>query len=404
MAYRFKYKAVSPKGNIQKGYFEAEDIQTAKRSLDLKGLIPISVEPDESYKSFFKKYFKPSVNLEILLAFTKKFNTLIKAGIPMLRTLDIIENEQENIDFNLALQKMRQLVESGMSLSQAMQQFPEYFSSLYINTVKAGEVSGQMDVVLDRMCELIERELKTKEMIKSAIRYPIYVMITIILAIAVIVTVVVPKFADFYKFYQSDLPLPTRIISEFSNFVSSFWYLIIFIGIIAIFSFKRFSRSNLGQKIFDWIKLEMPILGNIFIQLTISRFCYVLATLVRSGLPLVESLSLVGATVGNSIIAKVIASIGDNVRGGGDIFSPMRKSKYFKPLVIQMFAIGMESGNIDNMLFEVARHYDESVEYQSKKLASRLEPIMTLFIGGMVLILALAIFLPMWNMIQVFKK
>jgi MSHA biogenesis protein MshG len=404
MAYRFRYKAVSPEGNIQKGYFEAEDIQTAKRGLDLRGLIPISVESDESYKSFFKKYFKPSVNLEILLAFTKKFNTLLKAGIPILRTLDIIENEQENTEFSLALQKIKQLVESGISLSQAMQQFPEYFSSLYVSTVKAGEVSGQMDIVLDRMCELIERELKTKEMIKSAIRYPIYVMITIMLAIAVIVTVVVPKFADFYKFYQSDLPLPTRIISEFSSFVSSFWYLIIFIGIIAIFSFKRFSKSSLGQRIFDWVKLEMPILGNIFLQLTISRFCYVLATLVRSGLPLVESLSLVGTTVGNSIIAKVIASISDNVRGGGDIFGPMRKSKYFKPMVIQMFVIGMESGNIDNMLFEVAHHYDESVEYQSKKLASRLEPIMTLFIGGMVLMLALAIFLPMWNMIQVFKK
>ena len=404
MPYRFKYKAVSPKGDIQKGYFEAEDIQTAKKNLDLKGLIPINVEADEGYKSIFKKYFKPSVNLEVLLEFTKKYNTLIKAGIPMLRALDVIENEQENIKFGSVLQEIRRLVESGMALSQAMQQFPEYFSSLYINTIRAGEASGQMDIVLDRMCELIEREMKTKEMIKSAIRYPIYVMITIMLAITVIVTIVVPKFADFYKFYQSDLPLPTRMLSEFSNFVSSFWYVVVFMVGVMVFSFKRFSKSSIGQKIFDWIKLEMPILGNIFLQLTISRFCYVLATLIRSGLPLVESLGLVGATVGNSIIAKVIASIGDNVRGGGDMFSPMRRSKYFKPLVIQMFAIGMESGNIDNMLFEVARHYDESVEYQSKKLASRLEPIMTLFIGGIVLMLALAIFLPMWNMIQVFKK
>ena len=404
MPLMFKYKAAARSGTVQKGLVEAEDIESAKITLDSKGLIPISVKPAVEFKKFFRKFYKTSLDLELLSSFTQKLNTLNKAGIPILKALSIIASEQENDKFEKTLIRMKQYIEGGMTLSQALEQFPEYFPPLFISTVSAGESSGQMEAIFDRLSELIEREIKTRETLKSAVRYPAYIMITIVLAIIALVTLVIPKFAEFYKFYKSDLPLPTRLIMDLSSFTTSYWYIVLISGILSVFLFYRFKETKIGSNFLDYLKIELPIVGKIFLQMTISRFCYLLGTLLRSGLPIVEALGIVSRAAGNSLISKVINQMSDNVKGGRDIFSPMRESKYFAPLVIQMFVIGMESGNLDNMLFEAARHYDAAVEYQSKKLTSRLEPILTLFVGGMVLALALAIFLPMWNMMQVFKK
>jgi len=400
----FKYKAAARSGTVRKGLVEAEDIESAKIILDSKGLIPISVKPAVEFKKFFRKFYKTSIDLELLSSFTQKLNTLNKAGIPILKALSIIASEQEDDKFEKTLIRMKQYIEGGMTLSQALEQFPEYFPPLFISTVSAGESSGQMEAIFDRLSELIEREIKTRETLKSAVRYPAYIMITIVLAIIALVTLVIPKFAEFYKFYKSDLPLPTRLIMDLSSFTTSYWYIVLISGILSVFLFYRFKETKIGSNFFDYLKIELPVVGKIFLQMTISRFCYLLGTLLRSGLPLVEALGIVSRAAGNSLISKVINQMSDNVKGGRDIFSPMRESKYFMPLIIQMFVIGMESGNLDNMLFEAARHYDAAVEYQSKKLTSRLEPILTLFVGGMVLVLALAIFLPMWNMMQVFKK
>jgi MSHA biogenesis protein MshG len=216
--------------------------------------------------------------------------------------------------------------------------------------------------------------------------------------------VVVPKFADFYKSNKAELPLPTKLVLNLSNFVISYWYLMVFFAIAVLFAYYKFKESQSGARFLDKVKLEAPILGDIFLKMVISRFCYLLGTLLKSGLPLVEALRLVGKAVGNSHISIVINKMSENVVGGGDLVSPMRESKYFKPMVIQMFTIGMESGRLDDLLFDAARYYDSIVEYQSKKLASRIEPLLTFFIGGMVLLLALAIFLPMWNMMQVLKR
>jgi MSHA biogenesis protein MshG len=404
MSYRFKYKAVAQDGKPLTGIIEAENDSLAKKNLDRRGLIPINIRLLSERRNLVRKLFRPAVNLELLISFTTKLNTLIKAGIPIIRALSIIESEQENPEFGEVLLKIRQHIENGMTLSQAMEQFPNHFYSLFVSTVKAGETSGQMESILDRLNEIIEREIKTREMIKTAVRYPSYVLLTIIGAIAVVVTVVIPKFADFYKSNKAELPLPTKLVLDLSNFVTSYWYIVVFFAGIAIFAFFKFKASRIGVRFLDKIKLEMPIIGDIFLKMVISRFCYLLGTLLKSGLPLVEALRLVGSAVGNFFISLVINRMSDNVVGGGDLVSPMRESKYFSPMVIQMFTIGMESGRLDDLLFDAARYYDSVVEYQSKKLTSRIEPILTFFIGGMVLLLALAIFLPMWNLMQVLKK
>lgn len=404
MSPRFKYKAASANGSFQKGLLEVGDAQSAKRSLDQRGLIPISVKPHPSREHLFKKFFKPSVDAALLSSFTRKLGSLHRAGIPIVKALDIIQSEQHDVGFKQVLGRIGQHIEGGKGISEAMEQFPEYFSALFTNAIKAGEASGQLDEILHRLSDLLEREVRTRQMIRTAIRYPTYVLIAIVLATVVVVTMVVPKFAAFYGSFEAQLPLATRIVINVSDFASSYWYVLIFGGATAVVSLFRFRQTTSGRKLLDRIRLEVPILGEIFLQLAISRLCFILGTLLSSGLPLVQSLTLAGPAIGNSLISKAVSSAADNLLGGGSLISPLKKCKYFKPMVIQMLSIGMESGQLDYHLFEVARYCDEAVEYQSKKLTSRLEPVLTVLISGLVLILALAVFLPMWNLISVVKN
>jgi len=404
MAHRFRYKAASAEGRIYRGLLEAEDALSAKKALDLKGLIPISVEPKSGYRPILKRFFKPSPDARLVSSFSRKLGALYNAGIPIIRALSLIESEQDNAGFKQALGRMGQSIAGGMTLSQSMEQFPEYFSGFFVNTIKAGEASGRLVEILHQLSDLLEREIRTKQTVETAIRYPIYVLITVVLAVAVVVTVVVPRFADFYRFFEADLPLPTRFLIDISNFVTSYWYVVVLGAILAVLSLNRFRETSFGRNLLDRIKLEVPILGAIFLRVAISRFCFILGTLLRAGLPLVESLRLSEAAVGNSLISKVVSSAADNISGGGDLISPLKTSKYFRPMVIQMLSIGMESGGLDDQLFQIGQYYDEVVEYQSKKLTSRLEPLLTVFVSGLVLFLALSIFLPMWNIINVVRN
>lgn len=404
MPLQFKYKAIGFNNEIQKGIIEADNMEAAKLSLDSKGFVPVNIRQVTQTKSFSTRFFHNSIDLESLSSFTQKLNTLYHAGIPILHALKIIANEQENPKFGEVLTKIKNGIEGGMTLSQSISQFPDFFPPLFINTIKAGESSGQMESILERLHELVEREKGTREMVKAAVRYPSYVMIVISLAIAVVVTVVVPKFADFYGFYKAELPLPTRILLNFSGFIVSYWYIMLAMAVSATVLVVRVKKIPAVARAIDRIKIETPIIGELILNMTISRFCYLLGTLIRSGLPLVNALNQVAAATGNVIIGGIVEKMEKNARSGDDIYIPMRQSKYFPSMAIEMFIVGMESGQLDNMLLEVANHYDKVVEYQARKLTSRIEPVLTIIVGAIVLLLALAIFMPMWNLINVFKK
>lgn len=403
MPYGYKYKAASPDGNISKGYLEAESIEAARDAISSRGLIPLLVDPAEKPGVRYKGFFKSSVNPETLLSFSQKLGTLYRAGIPFVRAMEIIAAEEEDAGFKKALLGIRESIEAGTTIAEAMKQFPEYFSSLYVNSMGAGETSGKLDEILSRLNDLTEREIKTQRMIKSAVSQPIYTLIVIAFAIVAVITVVLPKFAGFYDSFKTELPLPTRIVLALGDFVSSYWYIVILGTILLVFFFRKFIGTKKGRSLFDKFKLGVPLIGKIFQYQAISRFSYVLGTLLKAGIPLVESLGIVESTVGNTEISKAVRLAADNLKEGGDLISPLKTSKYFMPMVIQMLDIGMQSGNLDDQLFEVAHHYDEIIEYKSRTLSSRLEPILTILVSGLVLVLALAVFLPMWNLINVVK-
>jgi len=404
VADKFKYTAVSKNGIRSSGIIEAEDEFRAASAISSSGLIPVKISKKSYAGSGFKTMWKSQIDPEILALFTRKLITLNKAGIPILRSLDIIISDISDSRLTDALVEVRKSIEGGDNLTGAFEKHTGYFPELFINTIRAGEESGSLDTMLSRASELIEREIRLKENLRSAVRYPSYVLITIAVAFFVVITFVIPKFAGFYTAYGAELPWATRLLININRFITGNWpYLIIaFPGFL--FMIWRVKVTKWGRKVFDYISLSFPILGNIIVKTVIARFCYILSTLLSAGLPLSQSLGVLKNSISNYYFSKVISEMGENLSGGSDIMSSMRSSRYFNPMVIQMFSIGLETGSLESLLLEVAKHYDMEIEQDAKKLTSRIEPILTVAVGITVLILALAIFLPMWNMISVFRK
>ncbi|UCE66609.1 MAG: type II secretion system F family protein [Candidatus Zixiibacteriota bacterium] len=404
MANKFKYTAVSKDGVRSSGIIEAENESRAASAISSSGLIPVRISKKSCADSGFKIMWKSRIDPEILAIFTRKLLTLNKAGIPILRSLDIIMSDISDSRLSSALKEIGQSIEGGNSLTEAFEKHTGFFPELFINAIRAGEESGSLDTMLSRASELIEREIRLKDNVKSAVRYPAYVLVTIGAAFLVVITFVVPKFAGFYTAYGAELPWATRLLININRLIAPNWpYLIIALPVL-IFLFWRIKITGWGKRIIDYISLSFPILGKIMVKTIIARFCYILSTLLSAGLPLSQSLGVLRNSISNYYFSKVISEMGENLSGGSDIVSSMRASKYFSPMVVQMFSIGLETGSLESLLQESARHYDMEIEQDAKKLTSRIEPLLTAAVGVTVLILALAIFLPMWNMISIFRK
>jgi MSHA biogenesis protein MshG len=404
VAKKYKYTAVSRNGVRSSGILEVEDESAAVAALDSSGLIPVKISKKSYPDSGFKFAFRSRIDPEILAVFTRKLLTLNKSGIPILRSLDIIISDMADSRLTGNLVKVRKSIEGGSSLTEAFEKQSGYFPELYISAIKAWEESGSLDTMLLRASELIERDIRLKENLRSAVRYPSYVLITIALAFFVVITFVVPKFAGFYSSYGAELPWATRLLIGINRFISANWPYLLFALPVLIFSLWRLMVTAWGRKISDIISITLPVVGNINIKAVLARFCHILSTLLSAGLPLNQALNVLKASISNYYFSKVISEMGENLSGGSDVVSSMRSSRYFSPMVIQMFSVGLETGSLETILQEIAEHYDREIEQDAKKMTSRIEPLLTVAVGITVLILALAIFLPMWNLIGVFRK
>lgn len=404
MATKFKYVAVTPGGRKISGMIEAEDEMAVRLAIDSKGMIPLSVVRRKKNFKSLRLLAGSSVNRESLIFFARKMLTLSRAGIPILRSLDIIIEDTGDKKLSEVLREIRKSIEGGGSLADALSAHEGYFPTLFIEAVSAGEESGTLEIMLSRTMELLEREARIKDNIKAAVRYPAFIMITIALAFTVVITMVIPKFTSLYSAYGARLPWATRLLIETNAFIKAYWPVMILILPAVGLMLWRLRLTRWGKRGFDYFILSFPIIGMIIVKAAMSRMCYTLSTLLAAGLPLSRALTILKSSVGNYYFSKVIGKMGENLSGGGDLLDPIRESKFFSPLVVQMFAIGLESGSMEAMLSETASHFDAEIEYDTKKLTSRIEPILTVMIAVVVLILALAIFTPMWNMIEVFKR
>jgi len=339
------------------------------------------------------------INLLCLL-FSKQFRTMFRSGISVLQIFDTMETQTENPKLKNIIIQMREDIKQGESLYSAFSKHPRVFSELYCSMISAGEKSGALPEVMDRLIYLLEHEHKVKTDIRSALQYPLIVLIALSIAFFVLLTFVVPKFASIFKSADIELPLPTKLAIGFNNFATNYWFICIAVVIgIAIFCYYFF-RSDKGKYLLHKSLLRIPIIGSVIQKSAMSRFASIFAILQASGIAVLDSLTILSRTIGNRAISLEFDKIHQKLKEGQGISAPLRYAKFFPPMVINMVHIGEESGNLDEMLNEVSKHYDDEVAYAVNRMTSNLGPILVLGLAGVVGFFALTIFLPMWELTQ----
>jgi len=401
----YRYKARDKDGALHTGAMEAVRRDTVADQLAGKGFIPVLIE-EETQSLLGPDFFQglTRVKPQDLIVLSRQLSTLVSAGIPFLSSLGTIEKQTENPRLRAAIVDVRRSVEAGSSFSDALARHPKIFSKMYVSMIRAGETAGILDDILERLALLAEHDADTRSRVKAAVRYPLIVVAAISAAFAFLVSFVIPKFASIFTRFKTELPLPTRILLGINYAVQHYWYLILLGIALIVGGVVWYLKTPQGRWLWDRMKLKLPVFGTLFTKVALSRFARVFGAMQKSGISMMLTLDIAAETAGNVVIARVVEEMRDNLREGKGLMGPMEASGLFPPLVLQMMAVGEETGRIDVMLNKVSDYYDMDVEYTLRNLSTMIEPILLLFVGGMVLFLALGIFLPMWDMLSLFKK
>jgi type II secretory pathway component PulF len=405
---QFSYRARDEKGSLVTGTLEGENQGSIMAQLDTMDLIPISVKAEGgkglSFPSFDKHLLSlKKVKYDDIVFFTRQLRTIIRTGIPFLSGLSALEEQTKNERLKVTIRGLCEDIDAGMGLADAFAKRKAIFPEVYVSMIQAGEVSGALDEMLERLCVVLEFQMKTKEMLKSALRYPMFVIATLCVAFIVVIRFVVPKFSGIFKSAKMELPLPTKILlfisDAFENYGIPLLLLLVAIGV----SFYLYKRTKAGALNIDRMKIRVPLMGPIILDICMSRFAFLLENMVRAGVPIVQALSIVSKAIGNEWIAAKIDQIGTKIEGGKGISGPMKEARIFPLLVVHLVSTAEETGTLEEMLKEVALHYDREVTYSLTRLSAWIEPVLTAGLSVMVLFLALAIFLPWWNMMGALK-
>lgn len=394
----FKYVAKDAEGRTLNGTVEAPAKEGAIQSMRAKNLIIISL--DEQRKGYgrplgvFKIFRRKKVKLDDLVVFSRQLATMIDAGIPLVGALDILEDQVENPAFKEVLSKARDSVETGSSLSEALAKHPGVFSELFVNMTRAGETSGMLDEILDRLALYLEKTSNLQRKVKSALVYPAAVT-TMALAITIFLLVkVIPMFSDIYAGFGATLPLPTRIVIILSNLLQKYFYAVIALAAIAGFLAKRYAKTKNGRLRVDRLKLNVPIFGILMKKVAVAKFTRTLATLTKSGVPILNALEIVGKTAGNSVVEKAVDEVRVSVREGEPIAAPLSKCGIFPVMVVRMVSVGEQTGELEKMLTKVSDFYDEQVDAAVSGLTSLIEPLIIAFLGIVIGGIVICMFLP----------
>ncbi|MBN1586759.1 MAG: type II secretion system F family protein [Candidatus Omnitrophica bacterium] len=405
----YSYKATDSEGRIVKGTLTAGDETAVSTRLDEMGYTPISITlskgggPSKFSGDMNISFGPPKVKAMHLIAFTRQFATIIKAGVPIVQGLGILAQQTESDGLKRVLKEAIVDIESGTNLSDAIKKHPSVFSEIYINTIAAGESGGVLESVLLKLSDMLERDNETRQNVKQAMQYPILTLVALGVAMFVLVTFVVPKFSSMYARFESDLPLPTQVLIWANFAITNYWFIVLPAMVGAFFAIRFYAKTKIGTWHFDSLSLKIPVFGQLFQKVAMSRFSMMLMTLNHAGLPILQSFDIVSRTVGNVVVGKEVSKIRQAVADGRGISDTVLKCKTFPPLVGHMISIGEKTGELDEMLHSVAEYYDLEIKSMIKNLTTLIEPLMTAVLGTVVLGMALAIFLPMWNMIKLFR-
>jgi len=400
----FGYKALNESGNKVTGEVEAATVEEATNILVARGLIPEKIGDRTAGMKSGMAFFSGRVKVADLILFTKQFRSMLSAGVAILRILQVLETQTQSRVLKDTIGKIVVDIRGGATLSEALQKFPRIFSPLYCAMIRAGELSGNLPSVLDRLIYIIEHETKVKNDIKSALRYPLVVVIALSIAFIVLLTFVIPVFANMFKKTGLELPLPTQIAIMLYNFLSNYWYVVLGVLVVIVFALAAYFRTAQGKFVRDSFLLRLPVLGPLFQKAALSRFASIFAILQTSGVPVLQSISILSETIGNEAIARAFEHLRERIEEGAGISAPLKTSRYFTPMVVDMIAIGEESGNLDEMLREITKHYDDEVEYAVKGLSDAIGPVLIVGLAAVVGFFALAIFMPMWDLTKMVRR
>ncbi|MBA4390539.1 MAG: type II secretion system F family protein [Syntrophus sp. (in: bacteria)] len=401
----FKYRARDERGLLVAGSMEAANQRDVFVQLDNMGLFPVSAVESKvgtfAIDEFLMRFQR--IKDDDLIFFTRQLQTVIRAGIPMVSGLRALEEQTNNERLRVAIKVIGQDIDKGHSFSDALSKHKGIFSELYTSMIRAGELSGSLEDVLERLSGVLEFQMRTREMLKSALRYPMFVVVTLGIAFVVLINVVVPKFVPIFKTAKVALPLPTQVLLIINDIFQKYTMIAIGVAFTAIMAFIFYKRTVSGAYAIDRLKLMLPLVGQIILKICMSRFAFTLENLIRTGIPIIRTLDIVSRAVGNEYIAKKVQEIAVSIEKGRGITRPLKDAKIFPPLVIHLIATGEETGSLEEMLREVSVHYDREVSYSVARLSAWIEPVLTAGLAGMVLFLALAIFMPWWDMMKAMR-
>lgn len=399
---KYTFQAINENGNTFSDVIEADSIDMANSIISARGYIPVSVAEQGGVGggllwTRIKESLTPIGTAELIL-FTKQFRTMLRAGVSMVRLLQVLENQSENPVLKRIIIDMSNDIQGGASLYDAFRKHPRAFSPLYCGMVQAGEASGALPDILDRLLYIVDHEHKIKSDIKAALQYPLIVVCFLTIAFFVLLTFVIPKFVSLFLRSNIALPLPTQICMLMYKLLSDYWFLLAGVVVAVIVVMTYYLRTEQGKYMRDVFLMRLPVFGSLFIKAAMSRFASIFAILQSSGVAVLESMKILSGTIGNAAIAREFELITERLEQGRGIADPLKSAKYFTPIVVNMIAIGEESGSLDEMLREISEHYDVELEYAMKKLSDAIAPVLTVGLAFVVGFFALAIFLPMWDL------
>ena len=401
----FAYRGRNARGELVRGTLENSDSGAVADQLLNSGVSPIEISPAAGPQggvgeAWFSGLVAEKVTLEDMLLFSRQMYTLLKAGVPILKSLAALKESATRVGFANMLQDVRTSLDSGRDLSTAMRRHAKVFSPFYISMVRVGELTGALEEVFLRLFNHIEFEREIKNQVSQALRYPIFVVVVMAVAIVIVNVFVLPAFARIFAGFKAELPFMTKVLLGFSDFMVQYWPVLLGATVGAYVLFRIWVGTPAGRYIWDRTKLRVPVAGKIVLKATLARFARSLSIALKSGVPIVQALSVVEQVVENTYVGQRIEQIRDGVERGESLLRTSVTTGVFTPVVLQMIAVGEETGELDDLLREVADMYQREVEYELKTLSAQIEPILIVFLGILVLILALGVFLPMWDLGQ----
>lgn len=397
---KYSWQGKNRSGKVQKGEMAAPNEAMVRAQLRRQGIVANKVK--ERGKGMDIKInipgMQPKITTKDLVVFTRQFATMIDAGLPLIQCLDILSNQQENVTFKQILLTIKEDVEAGSTFADALRKHPKAFDELFVNLVAAGEVGGILDTILNRLATYIEKSMKLKKQVKSAMTYPTTIVGIASVVIGVILVFVIPAFEEMFASFGGALPMPTQIVINISNFIQS--YILVIIGgfMLSVFLSKKFYASKRGREIVDDLALKAPVAGILIRKVAVAKFTRTLGTMVSSGVPILDGLDIVAKTAGNRTIEKAIVKVRQSISEGNTIADPLTKSGVFPPMVCQMIAVGEQAGSIDTMLNKIADFYDDEVDDAVGNLTAMMEPLLMLFLGTTVGGLVIAMYLPIFKL------